>query len=434
MKTIDFCVARFPRPALLTGLFLALIAAAPLHAQTSDDTDKPPSAYPLIKQIDPPEGGFFTKILDFRGIPIKAPAVVVDEAMYRAYDRIEHETANLPMVISNLVAAGAQFHIIGRNQVTTDLPEWRQDKHVPLDEYSGITRDVRTRGMGGIVVSCGEENLLHLPNDRYRGNDICLHEFAHDIEGYGMGPKLQAEFEAQYHRSQSNGLWVGSYAGSNWHEYFAELTVWYFNRSGSLAGMHTPPPLPASGTEGFHAYDPEAFKLFDDFYSGRRNQDIPKLTPLPRAAPWVDVGDVWPPQDSLDARAIVAKLTSYKVGETKLSSFLTDAGMATADDKGTNGWLVTQTNSQPDAGIVHFNVKFLDPHPERGQALRDAIASGSSTPAITASNLLAAHSTTNTAAAANGARRRGGRGGNRIPNLADLEFKDGTLSNFKWNN
>ena len=108
----------------------------------------------------PPEKDFFSKLLDFHGIPIKAHAVVVDEALYAAYDRLSLLLSNQPMVISNLVAAGAELHIIGRDQVTTDLPEWRHDKGKPLAEYNGLTRDQRTRGMGGRLTSCGEENLL----------------------------------------------------------------------------------------------------------------------------------------------------------------------------------------------------------------------------------------------------------------------------------
>jgi len=56
----------------------------------------------------------------------------------------------------------------------------------PLFEYNGLTRDPRTRGLGGLLTSCGEENLLGLEKDRYRGRDICVHEFAHNILGYGV--------------------------------------------------------------------------------------------------------------------------------------------------------------------------------------------------------------------------------------------------------
>src|SRR5580704_11026402 len=169
---------------LSLGLALAVLICCSCTA-----THQASSKYPPITKIEPPENGFFTKQLSFHGILIKAPAVVVDEAMYSAYDRMAIETAHIPNVVSNLAGAGAELHIIGRNQVTTDLPEWRMDKHVPLYEptYNGNTRDRRTRGMGGLITSCGEENLLNLPSDRYFGNNICMHEFAHNIEGTGMG-------------------------------------------------------------------------------------------------------------------------------------------------------------------------------------------------------------------------------------------------------
>ena len=61
--------------------------------------------------VECPEKDFFSKLLDFHGIPIKAHQVVSDEAMYAAYDRLALLFTNLlpkqPMVITNLVAAGA---------------------------------------------------------------------------------------------------------------------------------------------------------------------------------------------------------------------------------------------------------------------------------------------------------------------------------------
>ncbi|MFI5098111.1 MAG: hypothetical protein ACHQT6_09090 [Candidatus Acidiferrales bacterium] len=292
-------------------------------------------SYPKIQAINPPEDGFFTKVVSINGIPIKASRVVVDEALYAAYDRISMETAHLPMVVANLAAAGAELHIIGRDQVTTDLPEWRQDKHVPLDEYDGLTRDQRTRGMGGLVTSCGEENLLSLQKDRYRGRDICLHEFAHDIEEAGMPRSVRAMFDKQFELSKSKGLWLNSYAGSNPDEFFAELTMWYFGTHGDF-GMSG--PKPGNGPEGLKKYDPEAYKLFEDFYSGRI--EIAKIEPRPRGADHEESQDS--PSDSLVARAMVARLTSYKVGETPIAEFFKDAKMASPADAGTNGWYVAQ--------------------------------------------------------------------------------------------
>src|SRR5436189_1532185 len=104
----------------VTAFLLAVADGASVAGQTK------------ITVIDPPEKGFFSKRLDFHGIPIKAHEVVVDEALRAAYARFDLLFSNLlprqPMVISNLIAAEAELHIIGRDQVTTDLPEWRHDK------------------------------------------------------------------------------------------------------------------------------------------------------------------------------------------------------------------------------------------------------------------------------------------------------------------
>jgi hypothetical protein len=221
---------------------------------------------PTIQTTDPPEKEFFSKVLDYRGIPIKAHADVTDEALYEARNRLHALLRFQPVAVENLVADGAALHIIGRDQVTTDLPEWRHDKGKKLAEYNGLTRDERTRGMGGLLTSCGEENLLRLEKDRYRGRDICIHEFAHNVRNHGITRETRQRFDEQWQRSLEKGLWKKSYAGSNADEFFAELSMWYFGTHGD---MSMEGPKPKDGPEGLKAYDPEAFALMDDFYQGR---------------------------------------------------------------------------------------------------------------------------------------------------------------------
>ncbi|MGD0517414.1 MAG: hypothetical protein ABSA26_07755 [Thermoguttaceae bacterium] len=214
--------------------------------------------------VDPPEKKFFSKVLDYQGIPIKAHKDVADEALFAARDRLSAMLVNLPDVRLSLHKAGAELHIIGRNQVTSDLPEWRQMKDKPFDGDQTI--DQRTRGMGGLLTSCGEENLLKLEKDRYKGRDICVHEFAHNIFDNGSEAETRDKFKQQYRRSLDKGLWKKSYAGSNIDEFFAELSMWYFGTHGDLRMTG---PKPENGAEGLKKYDPEAFTLIDEFYSGR---------------------------------------------------------------------------------------------------------------------------------------------------------------------
>jgi len=81
-----------------------------------------------------------------------------------------------------------------------------------------------------------------------------------------MPLEVVARFDQQYQRSLAKGLWKGAYSASNPDEFFAELTMWYFGTHGDL---NMTGPKPENGPEGFKKYDPEAYALFDDFYSGR---------------------------------------------------------------------------------------------------------------------------------------------------------------------
>ena len=231
---------------------------------------KEAAAKPEIIILTPPENNFFSQELIYHGIPIKASATVTNTAMYEAYRRVSMLLDNLalrqPMLISNLVTSGVELHIIGQHQVTSDLPEFRDLKGKHLPEYNGLTIDQRTRGMGGQLSSCGEENLLKLKWDHYFGRDICAHEFAHAIRNYGMPLDVLERFNEQYHRSLAKGLWVGAYSASNADEFFAELTMWYFGTHGD---MNMTGAKPEKGPDGLKKYDPEAYALFDDFYSGR---------------------------------------------------------------------------------------------------------------------------------------------------------------------
>src|SRR5204863_5484696 len=98
------------------------------------------------------------------------------------------------------------------------------------------------------------------------GRDICVHEFAHNIRNYGIARELRNRFNEQYHHSLEKGLWQKSYAASNPDEFFAELTMWYFGTHGDL---HMTGSKPENGRAGLRKYDPEAFTLLEEFYSGR---------------------------------------------------------------------------------------------------------------------------------------------------------------------
>jgi alpha-glucosidase len=275
------------RVSILAGVVATamLTAVPPVHVRAAEAASTNETALPLIIALDPPKQGFFAKELDYHGIPIKASAAVSDQAVYEAYRRVNRLLTNFvtrqPMLISNLVAARVQVHIFGQHQVTSDLPEFRELKGKPLPEYHGLTIDQRTRGMGGRLTSCAEENLLKLKWDHYYGRDICAHEFAHAIRNFGMSLDVVDLFDQQYRASLAKGLWKGAYAASNADEFFSELTMWYFGTHGDL---NMTGEKPKNGRAGLQAYDPQACRLIADFYHGR----IPIAENAPGGHPWTE--------------------------------------------------------------------------------------------------------------------------------------------------
>ena len=225
-----------------------------------------------ILAISPPEKGFFSKMLMSDGIPIKAHADCSDEAIYEAKKHIDTLLRHIPNARKNLVTAGAELHIIGTKQVTSDLPDYRELKGKPFD--GKLTVDERTRGLGGLHASCGEENLLKLKSDRYFGRDICSHEFSHCLFNNGLSPDIRKQFREQFERSLKAGLWKPAYASTNVDEFFAELTMWYFGTHGDMKtiGLDAKP-----GSRWFKKYDPEAFSLMDRLYKGKI--PIPLVSP-----------------------------------------------------------------------------------------------------------------------------------------------------------
>ena len=92
--------------------------------------------------------------------------------------------------------------------------------------------------------SCGEENLLALPQDKYVGENILVHEFAHLIHTIGIvgvEPDFDERLEALRQNAIQKGLWKDTYAISCKEEYFAECTQSFFNcnrYAGKANGVH----------------------------------------------------------------------------------------------------------------------------------------------------------------------------------------------------
>lgn len=204
---------------------------------------------------------------------IVASDEVPDAALQRAQTLV---AAMLAPVRDDAVAAirsaRVRVGVIGVDQVTTDLPEHADlNEAFPLDEGDW---DTRTRGMAATLArpltSAAEDNLLCLPADRYLGESILVHEFAHTVHEQGIAAvdaTFGDELQAAYVDAMGAGLWSGTYAATNAIEYWAEGVQSYFDVNGfadPADGIHNAVATRAD----LQAYDPALYALVDEVFSG----------------------------------------------------------------------------------------------------------------------------------------------------------------------
>lgn len=196
---------------------------------------------------------FYRKYIDVKGMLVTASAEVDDRALQRTYYVVTHLLAGRPDILQAMVTNGTRLIIIGKNQVCTDMPEYRCARD---PEYL----NERVRGTGGFdVTSFGEENLLCLPIDRYDDESIGVHEFCHTIDGAlsRIDPTWRQRLRQTYQHAVSQGLWKNAYAGSNQGEYWAEICQAYFDNYRFNNWNHGP-----IGTrEELKIYDPDGYEL-----------------------------------------------------------------------------------------------------------------------------------------------------------------------------
>jgi alpha-glucosidase len=196
---------------------------------------------------------FYKKYINIKGLPVAASADVADEALQRTYSIVTHLLAGRPDILEAMIKNGTRLIIIGKDQVYTDMPEYRNSRR---PEYV----NERVRGTGGFdVTSFGEENLLNLPLDRYDDESIAVHEFCHTIDA-ALG-RIDAGWRKRLSQTYRNAidkrLWKNAYAASNAAEYWAEICQSYFDCNRINNWNHA-----SVGTrEQLILYDPEGYEL-----------------------------------------------------------------------------------------------------------------------------------------------------------------------------
>jgi hypothetical protein len=233
--------------AVLLSGFLRVLNAAPAVAEP------PESFFQIVNERDRDAArAFYRKYIDVQGMPVVSSQEVADEALQRTYDIVTHLLAGRPDVIEAMLKNKMYLIVIGKDQVYTDMPEYRRS---PNPAY----QNERVRGTGGRPTSFGEENLLTLPLDRYDDESIGVHEFCHTIDSAlrSIDPTWSERKNAVYRSVTAKGLWKNTYAASNPGEFWSEICQSYFDCNRTNNWNHGPIGTRAQLKE----YDPESYEL-----------------------------------------------------------------------------------------------------------------------------------------------------------------------------
>lgn len=240
------------------GGFAMKLELCPVHGQVT--------GIPEGKNIP----SFYQKYIETEGLYVTSSGKVSDEALLKACDIISLMLAKRPDVKAHMVKKGCHVMVIGKDEETCDLPEFA---HICNCEDSIKYWNWRARGFGGapedeFSSSCGEENLLALPQDKYVGENILIHEFAHLIHTVGIvgvEPDFNERLEALRQNAIRKGLWEKTYAVSNKEEYFAECVQSFFNCNRYAE--------PANGVHNWvnrrtklKTYDPDMYRLLQEYF------------------------------------------------------------------------------------------------------------------------------------------------------------------------
>jgi hypothetical protein len=208
---------------------------------------------------------FYEKHVDARGLSVLGSDEPSDESLLLACKLVNNMLSQRDDVRQELIRRKARFAIIGKDEGTADIPEYGY-RDGPQEDIDYINQ--RARGLGGIVASCGEENILCLAGDRYPRESICVHEFSHTISTYGLYSAedgFEATLEAAYDAALDSGILDDSYRNSNLQEYWAEgVQDWYDTNDWSDPpnGIHND----VNTRVELQAYDPTLYALVADVF------------------------------------------------------------------------------------------------------------------------------------------------------------------------
>lgn len=303
------------RSALLVGSALTVLGCSSDGPGSSDPSDPSGASgatggdlgrfegHPTCDVTSPPPevdlDALYTRYLNCSGIAVVATDGVDDQALLVADETIEFMLVGNEAYREQMIASGQYYILRGDDVTIADLPE----PFVYLDENQGASDELLRAS-----TSRGNQLLCKPGDPHFFGSNLFVHEFAHQIHFAGIGLTSAGgdQIRATYDAVRAAGLWDNTYAGSNYIEYFAELTEEWFE-----VGR---PRGPVDG-DGFSnhvysraellAYDPDGHALVASYFQA--GFDVPGCIQRNVVHPWVD------PELACEGSVVDADGNSYPV-------------------------------------------------------------------------------------------------------------------------
>ena len=253
--------------AYVLALWLLFLSILPLKAQINIPEPTPPTlAVRETFGLDP----FYEQWIDVGGLPVLASAKVNPYAVKEAAYLINQMIGHRQDILQAMAEDGVRFSVMAHNELTTQIPE---HSHLRPKFFN----DHRSRGLGGQTTTCGEENLLNYQGDPYWTENVLIHEFAHTLHNIGLNtvdPSFDVRLRIMYEAALEAGLWQGTYASTNHHEYWAEGTQSWFNVNEEHGPLHNH----VNTRRELRDYDPDLAALLIEVYGDRRWRYTPPAT------------------------------------------------------------------------------------------------------------------------------------------------------------
>jgi len=197
-----------------------------------------PAAACSVAPMAPPAGtnAFYKKSFAGSGIPVQSSGAVSDPALSQACLIVVHMLSARDDVRAQMMSQQQRVVVLGVNEVTTEVPEYRN----LYDDFPGQDWD-ELRGVGATLVipvsSAGEENLLCLGHEPYAGENVLVQTFATAVllGVTAVDDTFDARLQSAYSDAMRTGNWQNTYAAVNRIEYYAQGVQAWFEASPSVS-------------------------------------------------------------------------------------------------------------------------------------------------------------------------------------------------------